>query len=57
MKVGCRGNFILKRADGRVEAYTGNLDSVDETHLHVKLLNGREVDLLRVDIQKVEWLG
>ena len=50
------GNFVLKRADGRVEVYSGNLVAMNATHYRVRIRDGREVDLLRSDVQKVEWL-
>jgi len=57
MEIGKQGNFVLKRNDGRVEVYTGHLIGVNETHYTVRMKDGREADLLRTDVQKIEWLG
>jgi hypothetical protein len=53
--VGRKGNLILKRADGRVELYRGEIIGVNETHLRLRMYDGRETDLLKSDIQKIEW--
>jgi len=50
------GNFVLKRADGRVEVYTGQLVAQNTTHFRVRVRDGREVELLRTDVQKIEWI-
>jgi hypothetical protein len=50
------GNFILKRVDGHVEAYTGYLIGISPTHFKIRLLDDRELSMLRGDVFKIEWL-
>jgi hypothetical protein len=54
--IGKHGNFVLKRSDGRVETYSGELIGVSATHFTIRMRDGRECSLLRGDIQKVEWV-
>jgi hypothetical protein len=55
--IGRQGLFLLKRTDGGVEAYNGIVLLINETHIRIRLRDGKETDLLRSDIQKVEWQG
>jgi hypothetical protein len=55
-RIGMYANFILKRSDGRMEVYTGKLIGISETHLTIRLNDGRETSLLRTDVQKIEWV-
>jgi hypothetical protein len=53
--IGRKGLFLLKRTDGGIEAYNGIVLFINETHIRIQLRDGKETDLLRTDIQKVEW--
>lgn len=52
---GRHGIFLLKRSDGNVQAYNGTVLLINETHIRLQLRDGKETDLLRSDILKVEW--
>jgi hypothetical protein len=52
---GRTGIFLLKRSDGNVQAYNGTVLLINETHIRLRLRDGKECDLLRADILKVEW--
>lgn len=54
--VGRIANFIFRKLDGAIWAYTGKVISENQTHITIQDKKGREISLLLANVQKIEWM-